>query len=400
MAYLGLITQDSFYYELAAAENITDFKKSLNNPKWLEGISKIIALPTYEEIKENLNKKEVAFISPGTFKPEELIVFKSLPNREANGSKTTQQVLYDEDSNIALYDKFGIRISTPTKTFKDLKGFDIPKKEILATINNIQKGIVSGLACLSILIGVSRSGKSYLAEVIAGQLGRKLVILDLNAIMSSSNPAKMLDEAFAFLETLGGYVLLIDEIEKVVNPNFSSSLTMRMLGKLLTLLNDLNSDIGYQVGDNPIIATANNIVALLEKNPEFINRFGLKYFVNYSEKSTFIEVSDYYLSKFKVTGIKGEDLYNHSNTIYGRYEVTQVGALRSNVEYGKYANGEIKTFVNNLMMFCTTKEDKFFCDIATLKSALEVIKPQLVYANDGVVSTIEGAILASFREVS
>ena len=217
-----------------------------------------------------------------------ILIIKKLPNTKEGGTKTTQQELYDEDINSDLYNRFGMNVSNPTVTFEDLGGFEEPKADMIRTMRYIGKGLVQ--KNLSMFLGVSRSGKSYFAECLAGELEYKLIILDLGVIMCDENPSKKLDDFFYYLETIDNYVLLIDEIEKVADPEGSAAMSRVLIGKLLTIFNNFNSESGFKIKDNFVIATANNITALLRKNPEFINRFGLKYFVNYPDKETFINV--------------------------------------------------------------------------------------------------------------
>lgn len=397
MAYLQLSSSDSLYYNYIKKNNIIGLKKLLSNPVWLNNIDTIIALPTNEEVLKNLDNSNVCFLADKNLRNDKLLVIKKLPNTKDGGTKTTQQMLYDEDINSDLYNRFGMNVSNPTVTFNDLGGFEEPKEEMLRTKKYVNKGLIQ--KNLTMFLGVSRSGKSFFAECLAGELKYKLIILDLGVIMSSNNPSKLLDDFFYYLENIDEYVLLIDEIEKVADPDSSASMSKVLIGKLLTIFNNFNSESGFNIKSNFVIATANNIMNLLDKNPEFINRFGLKYFVNYPQKDTFINVSNYYLSKMGVKGISGDDLYRLSSSIYAKDEIPKLDTTYSGVRYGKYASGEIKEFMSTLLLFCDEKDSVLYADKNILNKVLRLQKPQIQFAKKGVIKTIEAAKTAQFREV-
>jgi hypothetical protein len=400
MAYLHLRTTDSWYYEMANQdeEGCKKIKAKLNNPDWLQGIAKILPLPEAGDLRSFINDQKVAFLNPDDLPHSSLFVIKDLPNTEEGGIKNRQQCLYNEDINDALYNRFGLSVSYPSTNFSDLGGFDIPKKDILRTLDYVKKGYIQ--KNLSLFLGVSRSGKSFFAECLAGELNRRLIILDLGMIMCSPNPPRLLDQFFKYLETIDSYVLLIDEIEKAADPDSGVETAKVMIGKLLTIFNNFNSENGFQIKDNPVIATANNISNLLDKNPEFINRFGLKYFVNYPNQESFQSVFEYYLQKMKISGITGREALQYSNMIYAKLQVPILNRNMATRKYGKYASGEIKEFVANLMLLCEERDEGLYATVSILEATFELVKPQLDYANIGVNRTLEAARKANFIEVN
>lgn len=395
MAFLQLKTEDSWYYKKIHEDKIEDIKAKLNLP-FLDTIKKIICFPSELEVISNLHDDTVCFIAPQRIYEHNLLIVKELPKTKYSGIKTTQQELYKEDINSELYNRFGLVVSEPTTTFSDLGGFEIPKEEMLKTQGFIKKGLVQ--KNLSLFLGVSRAGKSFFAECLAGELKYKLILLDLGVIMNDKNPSKKLDDFFYYLENIDEYVLLIDEIEKVADPSGTSPMAKVLIGKLLTIFNNFNSESGFNIKNNFVIATANNINDLLNKNPEFINRFGLKYFVSYPEKQTFINVCDYYIKRMRVQGITGEELYNLSNSIYIKDTVPTMEDSQ-NIKYGKYASGEIKELMSNLLLHCEEKDGFLHCTSEILVKVLNLQKPQIRFANRGVINTIQAAKIANFREV-
>lgn len=397
MAFLQLKSNDQTYYDLVKNNKIDRLKELLGNPEWLKDINTIIPFPGKETLIKHIYEPNVAFLSSSLIDNSGLLIVKNLPNSCEDGTKTKQQELFNEDINSDLYNRFGMFVSNPSVTFRDLGGFEEPKRDMLKTKEYIEKGLIQ--KNLSIFLGVSRSGKSFLAECLAGELKYKLILLDLGVIMCDTNPSKKLDDFFYYLETIDNYVLLIDEIEKVADPNGSAAMSRVLIGKLLTIFNNFNSESGFNIKSNFVIATANNITALLEKNPEFINRFGLKYFVNYPEKDNFIDVCDYYIKKMKITGITGIDVYNYSSALYSKNEIPRINN-DENKKFGKYASGEVKEFMGNLLLYCENDNGLLRCDIDTLNKVLNLQKPQIQFANKGVLTTIEAAKIANFKEVN
>jgi len=402
MAYLQLKSSDAWYYEQALQNGgVEAIRIKLGAPNWFDKIERIVPMPSVGDLGKYINDLSVCFLHPGDLEPASLFVLKQLPNTEEEGVKSKQQALYDEDINDALYNRFGMTVSNPPLNFSDLGGFEAPKREMLKRIDFVGRGFIQ--KNLSMFLGVSRSGKSFFAECLAGELGRRLIILDLGMIMCDSNPPRLLDSFFKYLETIGNYVLLIDEIEKAADPESSSSMAKVMIGKLLTIFNNFNSDSGFCIGDNPVIATANNITVLLNKNPEFINRFGLKYFVNYPSKESFVHVTNYYLKKATLGGTSGEELYNYLNMIYPRLEVPVMSvsesSLSGDLRYACYAAGEVKELVSALLDFSLEENGNLYVTEDIVQTVLRLQTPQLSYANRGVNATIEAARMANFREV-
>ena len=389
-----LKTSDIWYYK----HTLSEIQKRLNYPKWLQSIEKIIVLPTSEEVKANISNDNIAFLDSKVIDNTGLIIVKQLPNTQEQGTTTYQQSLYEEDINTQLYNLFGMTVSNPTLTFNDLKGFQEAKDNLLKAQTFVQKKLIQ--KNLSIFLGVSRSGKSFFAECLAGELKYKLILLDLGIILASPNPPKLMDDFFQYLQNIDDYVLLIDEIEKVVDPDSTNSMSKVMLGKLLTIFNDFNADNGFSIKDNFVIATANNITTLLKKNPEFINRFSLKYFIGYPTKETFVDVCNYYINKLNIDGITGTDILNISNVLYNKNEIPKMNIENNQIVFGKYAAGEIKELMTNLLIYCKEENNQLYCDNQILKKVIQTFKPQIQFANQGVINTIEAAKIANFKEIN
>lgn len=390
MSALMLIATDVEYYQ--QTNNIEFFNEKLKKPNWFKEIKKIISFPSDEMIQEHLTDKTTAFLSSQVSEfARKICVLKELP--DTKGIQNTQQEYFQEDISSVLFNRFGASVSRPTIKYDQLGGFNEPKKEIPKAIKLIEEGVISKM--LTLLLGVSRGGKSYLAEVIAGEYNRMLILLDLGIMMNYPNPSEKLDEFCRYLENIDGYVLLIDEMEKVVSGSSDASAQKIMMGKLLTVLNNLNGESGYNFGSNPVIATANRIDDLLRTNPEFINRFNFKYFVNFPKEDSFKDVTRVLLRKANIIGITPEEILSATNTEFVKY------GQDSKEKYAKYAPGEVALLVQQLILESEPNTNgQREVNMKILKECLKAIQPQIKYAEKGVGLTLASAILAGFKEVS
>jgi len=347
-----------------------------------ENISEIVAKfdkQITQEDLQNIEKGNIAIISPLAPPINGFFVVKHLPN--IFGIETSQQRLYQENMNESLYQKFGLTIKESTKTFEDLRGYEIPKKELLKALSLLKAGHIRKV--LTLFLGVSGAGKSYFAECLAGTLKKKIIYLDMGILMEGENPIGRLNDFFRFIQDYDDYVLLMDEIEKPANPDgegAAASMAKMYIGQLLTIFNDLNTPNGYQIKDNPIIATANNIGALLDQNPEFINRFNLRYFIDYPAKENAIEIFDYYIKKSHIEGIKAEDLFYLSDIEYKETKPRELAGKNACV----YAPREIFFLIEHLIL----ASDELVVTTDITKEVIKRNSPQSLYASKGVLRTI------------
>jgi SpoVK/Ycf46/Vps4 family AAA+-type ATPase len=291
--------------------------KSLGNPE---------PILTKKELEEKINKvlKEKKNVISPLLPPSELegiFEIKELPNKY--NPFTTQQIEYinsfpkkerEKVKEKLLEKKIGIRIMKPQIKLSKLGGMVNLKRyvEYIKVLEKVgdKKLKVKGI----LLVGIAGTGKSYSAKVVAGELDYYLVELNLSKIMETVNPIFTLHKIFSYLEKLSlesGYkfILWIDEIEKMFAE--MSGIEKKVMGQLLTILNDLNTEEGYKI--NGIFwATANDIQQILEKNPEFVRsgRFDMLFFVDtpcYPNEA--IDIFKIYFDEFNIPEFKNEDLW-------------------------------------------------------------------------------------------
>lgn len=207
-----------------------------------------------------------------------LFVFVELPNEY--GILTSQEMEYlqelppeqrETQERKIIENKLGLKITKPNVSEDKVVGLRNVKRFVYQ-IENITEPKLKPKAVF--LAGIPGTGKSFSAKYAASVLNRYLVEFNLTKIMESPNPAFLLHSIFSYLEKLSSqgykFVLWIDEIEKMF-ASLESEEEKRLMGQLLTVLNDLNEPTGYKV-DGVFFITANNITQIVDKNPEFLRK--------------------------------------------------------------------------------------------------------------------------------
>ncbi|MCC7423931.1 MAG: AAA family ATPase, partial [Planctomycetaceae bacterium] len=115
-----------------------------------------------------------------------------------------------------------------------------------------------------LLLGVPGTGKSALAKSLGQETQRPTLILDVGALMGSlvGQTEERTRQALRTVDAMAPAILLIDEVEKALGGSGGandSGVSTRMLGTLLTWLNDHESDVF-------VVCTANDVSRL---PPEF-----------------------------------------------------------------------------------------------------------------------------------
>lgn len=324
MAALYYLTDDMFYIEnindilklnevamdkyLGSNEmHLEEVRKRMGKYGGIEKIEKIILAPTREEVVENLANPKVAFM--GWTPPEEffldVLVVKKLPR--IHKVLNTQEMRYDVTIRESLEQKLGLEVVETDKNYSNLAGAVQMKqffKMIVAAYERGSNGKTSKLVkkITVFLLGIPGAGKTYLAECIAGEFGYLLVKLDLSKIMRMSNPIHRLHFFFNWVQLLaqrGEYlIVLLDEIAQALNGD--EAIQKQFIGQLLTIVEDLNTSRGYQVGKTMFIATENNIRKIMEETPQFMARWVESFFINFPVRSEALAMFKMYLNIYEV----------------------------------------------------------------------------------------------------
>lgn len=154
-----------------------------------------------------------------------------------------------------------------------------------------------------LLLGVQGSGKTLTAKALAKQWGRGIIKLEMGKVFAGlvGESEKRMRNALAQAEAAGG-IVIIDEIDKGLAGAGSSDrtdggTTKRVIGSLLTWMQEPHPGLF-------IVATANDISALIEAHPELLRkgRFDQIFFSDVPTTEEKKEIFSIHLSK------RGRDL--------------------------------------------------------------------------------------------
>uniref|UniRef100_UPI00262A6646 AAA family ATPase n=1 Tax=Desulfurobacterium sp. TaxID=2004706 RepID=UPI00262A6646 len=330
------VAEDDFYYstpiekwhshiESKFKEIPQEFESVVRLSKSFSGTKNIVLVPKEEDIEKVIREGKAGnavFIAP-YFPPEKiksLFFIEQLPN--LYGAFTTQEWEYITSfpekerwkaEREILAEKLGLNIYKPKINTNSLVGMRGVKKYMLS-IKNVKAKMLRAKGIF--LVGLPGTGKSFSAKVAAATLDWYLVEMNLSKIMESTNPVFALHLSFKHLENLTkrfkqqaiaegkreypGFIIWIDEIEKMFTFQGNSDVEKRLFGQLLTILNDMNSDTGYHI-NGVFWVTANNITQIAENNPEFLRkgRFDELFFVDTPVNKDAEEIFNLYKGVYK-----------------------------------------------------------------------------------------------------
>ena len=148
-----------------------------------------------------------------------------------------------------------------------------------------------------LLLGVPGTGKSALAKALGNETGRPTLTLDVGSLMGGivGDTERNLRQALRIADAMAPAILFLDEVEKGLSGAAGSGLadggvSARLLGTLLTWLNDHTSDVF-------VIATCNDISKL---PPEFsrAERFDGCFFLDLPDETERRAIWELYLGNF------------------------------------------------------------------------------------------------------
>ena len=149
------------------------------------------------------------------------------------------------------------------ESFEGLGGLDSLKAFCLRALRS-SSGTLNLRARGILLLGIPGTGKSAFAKSLGQETGRPTLILDVGALMGSlvGQTESRTRQALRTVDAMAPAILLIDEVEKALGGSSGandSGVSTRLLGTLLSWLNDHTSDVF-------VICTANDVSRL---PPEF-----------------------------------------------------------------------------------------------------------------------------------
>ncbi|TNB56397.1 AAA family ATPase [Campylobacter helveticus] len=300
----------------------------------------LLLFPSQDEIKHKLCSldEEKALIIIASMPPlkeyESFFIIKKLPNLYNLLSSTQKAQGITEE--MALEYELGLSVINSPFTLKDIGGAKPLKTYTAQLIKAEEKGYkAKGI----FLVGIPGTGKTFFPKCFAGELNRKLIALNLSQIMESDEPITKLNHIFEYLHQRKidfpdeKFVILIDEIEKMIGN--ASPKEKQMLGRLLTILNDINTPACEYNFNAIFFATANDLGSILENNPEFLRRgrWDELFFISLPTHEYATEMFEIYFKKYKLDFVlelmsldeifaEIEHLYQRDNPISDRFPYT------------------------------------------------------------------------------
>ena len=348
---LWLVTDDTYYYnntpELATKHGIHT--------------KDILVLPSDEEIKRKIESAPKGFIVLHTLKPPKelkfFFVIRELPNK--NGILTTQQANAKIAEAIALEERLGLSVIDSPFTLDDVGG----AQGLKDYANNLVIAEQYGYRAKGVfLVGIPGTGKTFFPKCFAGQLKRPLVQLNISMIMEDTEPITKLNSIFKFLHNRqlnfpdAKYIILIDEIEKMIGN--AAPEEKRMLGRLLTVLNDMHTPAAEYKFDALFFATANDLGVILDNNPEFLRRgrWNELFFINMPTDENARSIFKLYIKKKQLDFIFNDkdSLENLLTEVYSEYRADNPSQDRF-----PYTAAEIENFCDRLYFLKISKGKKF-----------------------------------------
>lgn len=341
------IAEDAYYYS-----NIEELEKKYD--------IKINTFPNIDDYK-NKSLKDVGFMAP-YYPPKNIrSMFVIIVLENKYGILTSQEKKLNVPESIALENRLGLSVINSPFKLDDVGGAEALKE----WTEQLQEAEKSGYRAKGVfLVGVPGTGKTYFPKCFAGQTERLLIMLNLSMIMESEEPIAKLNQVFNYLSVRyeqnpdEKYIILIDEIEKMIGNN--EAIEKRIIGRLLTVLNDLNTEASEYKFNAIFFATANNLNSILDHNPELLRRgrWDELFFINLPSLEQAESIFNIYMKKFKIGFVKDiMSLDNIMAEVEHKYQDFNNQASRF-----PYTASEIETFCKrlsfvNMAKGCIDQED-------------------------------------------
>ena len=261
--------------------------------------------------------------------------------------------------NVALEERLGLSVIDSPFTLDDVGG----AYQLKQYATDLMKAEEFGFKAKGIfLVGIPGTGKTFFPKCFAGQLKRPLVQLNISMIMEDTEPINKLNSIFKWLDGRqkqfpeSKYIILIDEIEKMIGN--ASPEEKRMLGRLLTVLNDMHTPAAEYSFDALFFATANDLNSIMANNPEFLRRgrWNELFFINMPTDESAKDIMKIYIKKKKLEFIftTEESIDNLITEISQEYRNDNPSLDRF-----PYTAAEIENFCDRLYFLKIARGDDF-----------------------------------------
>lgn len=260
-------------------------------------------------------------------------------------------------------------------------------------VAQLQKAEQKGFRAKGIfLVGIPGTGKTFFPKCFAGELKRLLIQLNLSMIMESAEPIIRLNSVFEYLSERyrlfpdEKYVILIDEIEKMIGN--ASPIEKRVLGRMLTILNDVGTEASEYHFNAIFFATANDLNTILANNPEFLRRgrWDELFFINLPTHEFARDIFNIYIKKFKLQDIFKDEKSGgviSLESVFAEIEETYQKDNPANYRFC-YTSAEIENFCKRLDFVRMGKDEGESITKDDILESIEMIIPIVISAQEGV----------------
>lgn len=354
-------------------ENYTNENQEKYKKKYEK--TKIILFPSNDDIKNNIDS-DTMFIAPYSVPKEFKNFIPQVRIYNKHGVLTSQEHKLGVSVSEALETRLGLNIIQSSYKMDNVGGAkalkEWTKEYITAYKNNYRAKAI-------MLAGLPGTGKTYFAKCFAGETERKLIFLNLSALMSKDEPIEELYKIHEYLDTFSNdkYVILLDEIEKMIGNGSSDE--KQLLGAFLTIMNEMNTPSSKYKFDAIYIATANNLNSILDENPEFLRRgrFDELFFLNLPLEDDAKDIFTLYSKVYNLESIIEElTLDEVVSMVEDKYKVVNSQANRF-----PYTPAEIETFFK-LLDFKRKAEKELNQD--TVEEVIDLVIPLIKSAKEGI----------------
>ncbi len=349
MAIVYLYGEDEKHYKESGIEKLKKrFNQNKLNVSFQESDIETLILTALKDVKD------IYILTPIYFYKiiEKYFSFIRVVKLEnENGILTSQDIRLGITAEEKLKLKLNSSITKPKTTFKDYGG----AKDLVQETEDINNFFKLGIPVKGIfLAGLPGTGKTFFAKCLAGQLNRYLIELNLTKFMKSPNSIILIEEFFDFFKTNpGDYIIWLDEIEKMFTGTEEST---QLLGTLLTKINEFNSISSTIKSTAFIVATANNVKELSERNPELFRngRFDILISLNPPKSDGAKEIFNIYINssiKKNREIILNAVYFSAMNNLKVSSDNNNKGLLKKIHEYTQENIVAIKSFIeeNNIL---------------------------------------------------
>lgn len=205
--------------------------------------------------------------------------------------------------------------------------------------------------------------------------------------MESAEPIIRLNSVFEYLSERyrmfpdEKYVILIDEIEKMIGN--ASPIEKRVLGRMLTILNDVGTEASEYSFNAIFFATANDLNTILSNNPEFLRRgrWDELFFINLPTHEFAKDIFNIYIKKFKLQEIF--DNVMSLDSVFAEIEEKYQSNNPASYRFC-YTSAEIENFCKRLDFVRMGKEVGESINKDDILESIDMIIPIVISAQEGV----------------